>query len=217
MNKTIDTKQATIIILVVAILCLSVGFSAFSTALNISSSANVSPDATTFSVVFSSSDSALETNPINPKKSPESIVATPATINNASEPTISNLSATFTEPGQSVTYNFYTRNTGEYDAFLKGITFQNVQSQSATKVCTASPGTTDSLVQAACNDIQISIKVGNESEATATTNNITGHSLLQGSSEPVTVKIEYLSNGARADGDFSVSFGDISLNYSSVD
>lgn len=217
MSQKNNSKKATILILVIAILCLSIGFSAFSTNLNISSNANVSPDATSFSVVFSSSDSTLETNPINPTKNPESITATAATINNSSTPTISNLSATFTAPGQSATYNFYTRNTGEYDAFLKDIIFQNIVSQSASKTCTANPGTTDSLVQAACNDIKLSIKIGNENEVSTTTNSITGHSLLKGASEPVTVTIEYLSNGARADGDFSVSFGDISLNYSSVD
>lgn len=217
MKKQENSKQITIAVLVAAIICLSVGFSAFSTTLNISSSANVSPDSSTFNVLFSSSSETLETNSIIPSKNPEELVANSATINNSDTPTISNLGGTFTSPGQSITYTFYARNEGEYNAYLKDIIFNNVQSESSPKVCTAMEGTTDSLVQTACNDIKIKVKVGNEDETTETKNGIMGHALLQGNSEMITVTISYESNGTRADGDFSVSFGDISLNYNSVD
>lgn len=42
-----------------------------------------------------------------------------AKIDNSNDSTISNLSATFTEPGQKVGYHFFARNIGEYDAYLK--------------------------------------------------------------------------------------------------
>ena len=44
-------------------------------------------------------------------------------------------------------YKFYAYNTGELNSFLKSIVFENVTGKNATKVCTASAGTTDELVQ----------------------------------------------------------------------
>ena len=46
---------------------------------------------------------------------------------------------------------------------------------------------------------------------------ITGHTLAKASGELVTVTLEYEAGADRADGDFTVAFGDITLNYSSVD
>lgn len=217
MEKNRSSKMIAIAALLVAIVGLSLGFAAFSNTLTISSSANVKPNDDTFSVDFSSSNTVLATDKIVPTVNPSTITATDATIDNSSDPTISGLSATFSEPGQSATYTFYANNNGEYDAFLKSITYANVSGESSFKVCTAGTGTTDTLVQAACDDIIISVKVGTEAETTGSLASITKHSLLKSKFEEITVKIEYVANGNRADGDFSVNFGDISLTYSSVD
>lgn len=218
MEKNRNSKVIAIAALLVAVVGLSLGFAAFSNTLHINSSANVTPT-NTFSVDFSSSDTALEINPVTPVKFPTTILATDATIENNIEPTITGLSATFSEPGQSATYTFYATNNGEYDAFLKSITYANAADATSFRVCTAEQdsGATDSLVQAACDDIQVSVQVGADTATTGSVPTITQHSLLKGAFEPVVVKIEYLANGDRADGNFSVAFGDISLLYSSVD
>ena len=212
-----NSKVIAIVALCVAVIGLTVGFAAFSNLLTISSEASVKPDASTFKVVFSSSDSSLSTSPIIPVKSPDSIIAENGIINNSSTPTISGLSARFTQPGDKVTYTFYARNEGEYDAFLNNIKFNNVSGGSTSKKCTAGYETTESLVQAACDDIILSIKVGNESEVTTSQSSITDHLLSKSDSEEIIVEIEYTAGGSRADGDFTVEFGDISLTYGSVD
>ena len=226
MEKNRDTKLILVTVLAVGVMGLSIGFAAFSNVLKINSAATVSPDASTFNVDFSSLDSEVETNPIipeitqatTPKVTPAvSLAATNAVIDNSSDPTISNLNATFNAPGQKATYKFYAYNKGELDAFLKSVIYANVSGQTANKVCTAAQGTTDALVQKACEGIVVKVKVGNEAETTSGLTSITNHQLLKSASEPVTVTIEYLENSARADGDFTVSFGNISLNYSSVD
>ena len=218
MEKDRGSKVVAVVALCVALVGVTLGFAAFSNTLNIKSSASVTPSGDTFNVDFSSSNSAVETNPVTPVKNPESLVAGEATINNAgSNPEISGLTATFTEPGQSATYTFYVHNIGEYDAFLKSITYNNVASGDAFKVCTAGDDTTDALVQAACDDISVSVTVGSTGPVTATQSNITGHELAIDANETVTVKIEYAAGGDRADGDFTVAFGDIALLYSSVD
>ena len=95
--------------------------------------------------------------------------------------------------------------------------YENVANQTQAKICTANEGTTDELVQKACENISVKVKVGNELETSSGKASITGHSLAKKTGELVTVTLEYAPNAERADGDFSVSFGNIALNYSSVD
>ena len=212
-----SSRVIAVIALCVGVVGLTLGFAAFSNSLTISSSANVTPDASTFNVDFSSVSGSVETEDIVPVKSPESIEATNGSIDNSSNPTVSGLSATFTKPGDKVTYTFYAHNAGEYDAFLNSISFNNVSSGDAPKKCTAGGGTTDSLVQAACDDITLSVKVGSESETTGSVPTISGHTLAKNKSEQIIVEIEYNAGGDRADGDFTVEFGEITLVYGSVD
>lgn len=217
MEKNRKVQVISVFALVIAIVGLSIGFAAFSSVLNIQTSANVKPDSSTMNVDFSSAQDKVEVAEIIPTATPNSLVTTNAVIDNSVDPTISNLSATFTEPGQSVTYKFYAYNAGKLNAYLKSIVFGNVAGQNATKICTAGQGTTDALVQKACEKISVKVKVGNEIETTTGKASITGHTLAIDNGELVTVTLEYEAGAERADGDFTVAFGDITLNYSSVD
>ena len=217
MEKNRNAQVIAIVALVVAVLGLSVGFASFSNVLNIQASANVKPDNNTMNVDFSSSIDSVTVAEITPTATPNSIVTTNATIDNSADPTISNLSATFTEPGQSVVYKFYAYNAGELNAYLKSIVYANVAGSNATKVCTAKEGTTDALVQKACENILVKVKVGNELETATGKASITGHSLAKKTGEMITVTLEYSAGAERTDGDFSVAFGNITLNYSSAD
>lgn len=217
MEKNRNAQIIAILALVVGVIGLSVGFAAFSNTLKIQPSADVTPDKSSFNVDFSSSDTDVVADEITPVATPNSLVTSNATIDNTNEPTISNLKATFTEPGQKVVYSFYAFNKGQLDAYLKSIVYGNVTGQTTNKVCTALEGTTDALVQKACNGISVKVKVGSEAETSGSAASITNHSLLKSTSESVVVTIEYQADADRADGDFTVSFGDITLNYSSVD
>ncbi len=217
MEKNRNAQVIAIVALVVAVLGLSVGFASFSNVLNIQASANVKPDSSTLNVDFSSSIDSVTVAEITPTATPNSIVTTNATIDNSADPTISNLSATFTEPGQSVVYKFYAYNAGELNAYLKSIVYANAAGSNATKVCTAKEGTTDALVQKACENILVKVKVGNELETATGKASITGHSLAKKTGEMITVTLEYAAGAERTDGDFSVVFGNITLNYSSAD
>ncbi len=217
MEKNRNAQVIAIIALVVGVVGLSIGFASFSSVLNIQASANVKPDSSTMNVDFSSAIDKVEVNEIIPTAEPTSLATTNATIDNSVDPTISNLSATFTEPGQSVVYKFYAYNAGELNAYLKSIVYANVTGKNTPKVCTAKEGTTDALVQKACENIFIKVKVGNELETATGKASITGHSLAKKTGELITVTLEYASNAERTDGDFSVAFGDITLNYSSAD
>lgn len=107
MEKERSSKIIAIVALVVAVIALSIGFASYSNSVNISSSATVTPT-NDFSVLFSSSASSLLTNDVEAFNVSDGATATDAVIDNGTTiPTIGNLSATFTDPGQSVTYRFY--------------------------------------------------------------------------------------------------------------
>lgn len=217
MEKRRNSKIIILIILCLGVFCLSVGFSVYSTQLTVVSGAEVIPSADTFSVDFSTSSTSLVTGNVTPTKSSDDVEATVAKIDNSSQDSIiTNLSVIFTEPGQSATYTFYAYNSGKYIAYLKNISFLDVQGNSSSKICTAVTGTTQSLMTSACAGINLSISVGNKTITNLTDSVITGHSLDKGASEKVVITISYTGT-AEADGDFYVEFGDMQLNYSTVD
>lgn len=219
MSDNKSYKIIAIIAILVGAIGVAVGYSAFASNLQISASAQVSPDANLFSVVFSSSDESVQTSNITPSLNPNNVTgftATNATINNAATggPTISNMQVTFKEPGETATYSFYAYNEGEYIAYLDNITF------TGDKTCTPGSGTTEGLVNAACNNISMSVTVGENESAITRTSTLTGitqHSLATNTAEPVVVTITYAENGAIADGDFTVTFPSVTLHYESVD
>ena len=218
MEKDRGSRIIEIVALLVGVVGLSIGFAAFSNTLTISSSAEVTPDQSKFNVDFTSASSGdVSTTPIQPAtKNPETLVAANGTIDNSGDPTVTGLHATFTEPGQSVTYNFWAKNIGEYIAYLKSITIANATGAETYKKCTAKTGTTQSLVDAACNGISMTVKVGTEEATSSSIASISNHSLAIDAFDPIIVTISYANGSAIADGDFDVAFGDITLTYSSV-
>ena len=65
--------------------------------------------------------------------------------------------------------------------------------------------------------ISVKVKVENELETSTGKASITGHTLAKENGEAVVITLEYEAGTNRADGDFNVAFGNITLNYSSAD
>ena len=209
-------RNLIITLLVVSVVGMSIGFAALSNVLTISSSVNVAPSDATFNVDFSSSATSVVANDITPTTNPNTLNKNKAKIDNSASPTLTNLQADFTEPGQTVTYKLYAYNAGEYDAYLTSITYNNVLNETKPIVCTPAAGTTASLAEEACKGLVVTVTVGDK-EVTKTEDGIKGHVLRKGTSEEVIIEIEYKSGSGRADGNIEVEFGDITLVYSSVD
>ena len=201
-------KLLMIVALIVGIASLSIGFAAFSTTLNISSSASVLPNSAEFSVMFSADANALVTREVVPSENEYNLIVTNGVINNSSSPTISGLSVTFTEPGQSVSFQVYVRNEGKYTAYLNGVR------ELGGKVCKGEDGTTESLVQSTCYDISRTIVIAWLGRVDG---EVTNYPLEPGESTLLTILFEYSSMGARADGPFTMSFPNIALVYSTID
>lgn len=212
MVKNKKEKIILIVALIIAIMCLTVGFAAFSKSLLIESTVTVSPSSENFKVVFSSNLLNLETNPILATTT-GGASGENAIINNNGNPTISNLKVNFTAPGQSVTYKFFVRNEGAYLAHLTSVVFDNAYAGYGNefKICT-SDGATNSLVEDACNGIKVTLTLDNK-EYTTTMMGISDSVLEINESKEVTVKIEYLSTSPAVDGNMLIDLGNIYLTY----
>jgi len=205
-----DSKKIVILsALIIVVLLLGIGFAAFSSSITISSSATVKPDVNTFKVVFSNKSDSVDVSDVKPTLDPTTITASNGVIDNTTNPTLTNLRANFTSPGQKVVYNLYVYNAGEYTAYLNSITLKG------NKTCTPGNGATVSLVGQACEDIKVTVKVGSITTST-TLQGIPGETIEPRKGKEVQVIIEYINGGARADGPFSIEFNDISLFYATV-
>ena len=206
-------KILSIVALVLAITGMSLGFAAFSSTLTISSSATVTPNSDDFKFIFSGSSTDTTTLSIVP------VVTGGATANNAvvSDNSVTGLNASFTEPGQSVSFTGYGHNVGKYVTYFTRVNFNNIPGETVNKKCVAVGDTTQSLVDAACESIILtyitSIPRYYPARGTFTnSSSISNYNDVQvGEYSVGEVVIEYKADGARADGPFNVQFGDIEI------
>lgn len=208
MYKTRKQKLFMIIALVAGIVSLSIGFAAFSTTLNISSSASVNPNSDSFKVKFSTNKDSLVVGTVTPSSKSSGLTASNGSINNTTNPTLTNLNATFTSPGQYVEYTVYARNEGEYTAYLNSVNFIG------DNVCRKIDDISDSLLSDACDGVVITVSIDETvyNETTA----ISNHTLNKSEGEEIKVRLEYLSSSVLTDGSFSIEFPDITLVYSTI-
>ena len=208
MEHSRKQKLLVIVALILGIASLSLGFAAFSVSLNISSSASVTPNSDTFKVRFSTSKDSLVEGAVVPSDNEHGLSVTNGVINNSANPTISGLAATFTAPGQSVNFSVYVRNDGEYTAYLNNI------NSVGYKVCEPGEGTTSTLVDSACAEINRFVLVEGLGQVDG---QVIGYPLEPGESREITIRLEYSYMGQRADGPFSVTFPGVQLVFSTID
>ena len=212
MEKQRQIKVLSIIALVLAIAGLSLGFAAFSTTLNISSSATVTPSNDSFKVQFVPAEDRGTVDEVYAD------VADGADANSAKivGTSLTGIEALFNDSGQVVYYKVDIYNAGQYDAYLNSIDF-------GSKTCTASGDATDELVQAACGDIYRRVTLSSYSgeywnEQYEESESYIFDDVIISPGEKISMEyfIIYTVGGARADGDFNVEFGDVVFNFSTV-
>ena len=230
MERKRSSRIIAIIAMVIAVIGLTVGFAAFTRTLTIESKATVNTDESTFSVKLSATASTVDDKtPVTTSAKTDNIQTNSATIDNSTnpkKPTIKGLGVTFTKPGQTATYTFYAVNDGEFDAFLKEITFANVDGSNT--ISGTGDGSTDSgMVTKACGGIEMTVTVDGVAATTKVGTNgsnysIESHKIAKPvgktfSSHTITVQLEYKADSTVADGSVTVKIGDVSLKYSSTD
>lgn len=205
-----------IVAIAVAILGISIGYTTYSNSLEVANkvSKQQAQGANSINVDFSNSGLEYRPTDVTPVVSSYRMTANNAVINNRTNPTVSGMSAIFTTPGEYATYTFYAANRGNAVAFLNSLKYNNYKEYDTNVVCTAGNGTSPELVAQACENVVVSVKVGDDIETTSTIDSINGHTLSKLANEVVTVTITYLPTAQRVNGDFNVSVGDLELVYS---
>lgn len=238
MKQNKQTRLVAILTIFVSIVGLTLGFAAFSNTLTISSGATVSPNASDFKMRVYGADAnsedfadiAIESYTLRDKSIPYSVSSDlPISMNDAviSEDglTISNMSATFQNVGESVAYHYAIKNEGKYDAYLDLNRYAHLYDlvETVDVTCTARPGTRQDLVDQTCENIDYYITFydenGNliEGQYYVVMNGIDYLKIPVGSYMFVNVTISYVDNNSVfADGDFDVELEDITFDFSTV-
>ena len=234
MTKERRSKILTIVALALTLVALTLGFAAFSTTLNISSNATVSPNESDFKITiygmkdeetaneFAESGSLSFENlsttiSVPPKSNFNGVSGTTALIDNSTH-TISNISVELVEPATEQPYFFLVRNEGEYDAYLDLSNYEDSEDGYAlvnAGTCIAGPETTESLMNAACPYINNVMFIETSSNEPIKT----GQTILEipkGEYIKLGFAIGYVETENRVDGPFTVSFQDIKLNFSTA-
>lgn len=221
MNIDLRSKKIIVILLLLALFCLSIGFAMFSSTLNIKSEATISPDASNFNVSLSSSSTAIEKEEIVPTSATEAVAAnsTNAIISEDGK-SLSNISVAFTEPGQSVTYKIYVINDGNLKAWLKNYGFYKKTKE--LRVCTPGEGANEELTSIACEGIKYVVNPhlsrqvlgqGTTFPLSGSGENVMGVGggsyIDDNSYYEIYITVKYEENAARVDGPFTVQFSDL--------
>ena len=219
--------------LLVGVIGLSLGFAAFSSTLNITSSANVELDKSVWKVGFSNTSSSIPSSAVtvngqsgSPAENNGSISLTQFVISQATAATLK------TENGSSVTYSFYIVNGGKLDAYLNSVsmgtlsctygsgsntTYDNGHSTASAGTGTISAADCATLFTATLTIDQSSYTSGSTAVTSGfgNTNKIaaTGTTYL-----PATLTIAYNADSISSvttapNGDFTVALSDTAIVY----
>ena len=233
MNKDRRSKSLIIVALALTLMVLTVGFAAFSETLSISSSATVTPNEEDFKITiygFNSLDAALDfemngtvndadlsTTLSYPSPSGTGITGTTALIDNSTH-TISNISVSLTKPATELVYYFVVKNEGKYDAYIDLSSYEANDGEYLIinpGTCVAGKDTTDSLVQATCENVLRAIGITN-ADRTPLENNETIMEIPKGEYIYLAYLIGYMDTENLADGPFTVSFDELQLSFTTA-
>ena len=240
MEKDRKIKMLSIIALVFAIAGMSLGFAAFSSTLNISSSATVTPNSDDFLIKvygFNQSKSLTdmgegfdpswlsETEGHAYVYSTDTTMYTPAVISRSNNNTsISNISVQITNDMYfSAEYYFFITNEGAYAANIEYSQFERFYSNTYSKECSYDDNTTPVLAEKTCDNINLYIALTELDEtellnsATQTTVDFnSGYSLQPGETIFMCIGIKADDAAALPDGNMTIEFGDINLEFTTT-
>jgi hypothetical protein len=231
------TQMLTIVALVIAIVTLGVGFAAFSSTLNISSSASVSPNSDDFSVTiygFKDKKAVEDYSASNGEFNLEYFDSLSAfglsSVGNTVQyerAIIDNSNYSITIPEikifeevSSVTYHFVIMNDGEYDVYVDLSDYNydrnaDLMFKAMTGICTPGEGTSLELTNAACSSIILQPCFAEVGKCVMNTDE--GYYLIpKGEFGVLSIVAGSTTFTKYADGPFSVKFPEHKLNISTT-
>ena len=228
MEKNRKIKILSIIALILAITGMTLGFAAFSTTLNITSSAIVTPNIEDFKIKiygFTSEESVstflstgeIAEDSISDEYSIAIVSGEVSNVENAvinnSNLSISNINGTFISDESSISYLFLIINEGEYDAYFSIKDYLGSLgpvNYNYYPTCIPQEGATPELVEKACNGFEQAIHFMDLSMNPLLKEN-DNYFVAKNDAIFAFVNIDYLRN--LADGPFKVQFNDLQLEF----
>ena len=235
MEKERGGKILAIVALVLAVAGLSVGFAAYSSVLNITSTANVQVDGSNWSVGFSSDGTNMA--PLTTGTAP-TINGVTASDNNGSAKLMKytfyqNEAPTLApDDGSKVEYSFYVLNDGDIDATLDSISFGTLtctyvasgtdrllEEDASNPGAYATPNSSASTISECADMFDVSLTFGTGQSAVTYGPSDSSYNvdLDAGDNIPVVLTIEATGDNPNVlDGDFTVSLGNTTVNFKSA-
>ncbi|MBO5121482.1 MAG: hypothetical protein J6C28_07360 [Bacilli bacterium] len=232
--KKQNSKILVIIALALTTVALTLGFAAFSTTLNISSNATVTPNIADFKVTIYgmkteeaankyaedgtlTEESLSTTISTPPTLADENMSASIANIDNTNH-TISNIKINLVNPSSEVPYYFIIKNEGKYDVYLD---LSKYEKESGNYMlinqgtCTAGEGTTQELLDLACPYIASVVAIyGSSGEPISAGENVI--KIPKDDYIQLGYAIGYMDTENRADGPFTIEFPEEQLIFSTT-
>ena len=208
-----NSKTVALVALVISVLGLSIGFAAFSSTLTIKSEATVTPTSENFKVLFGAGS-------VSPSDKGSVTLSSGAEGTN----TIAAITAQLSKPGDSVTMTIPVLNQGAYDAYLRTVTFTPATTKCTAVVTEGKTSVSSDLMDAACDKITMTVKVGPAAESLQTFTTTTELNKVQAEAQKLgktdgagqaVITISYASDAVDVDGDVKVDFGSVELKYTS--
>lgn len=168
MENSRNGKTIAVVALVVAVLCLSVGFATISATLTVNGKAEVQNTKDSWGVKFQNIGEAVTTG-----KAAEA--TKPAVVGNTS---INSYSVNLLQPGDSIYYDFEIANTGKIDAELTGINFPS------SLTCGGEDPNKDNV----CNNLEYTFKYVTDNGGKAVAK---GDKLAAGATTKVRITVTY--------------------------
>ena len=206
MKQSKSERYLVISSVIASVICLTICYMAYSVSVKFEHTID-KINKEDFRVSFSSHPYNLEYSKIKPLSSTDKTQGD-AIIISRDGSILTNLHATFTSPGQSVTYKLYIINYGAYNAYLESVTFLE-NSNGKFKTCVTSTITEKSTK--ACEGVNIKIKIGDKWYTKSEIN--LKEELLKGNNKEVLVTIYYDSLATMTDIPLKVYFGNIKIVY----
>ena len=206
------TKIITIVALVIAIFGMTLGFAAFSTTLNISTSATVAPNSEDFKINFIGIDGD------NIVKVVDATIKTENAMISDDGQSITGINANLGKPGDYVVYKVYIENNSDYDAYFHGILIDNVEGHSSIRKCTPVGDTNLDLLNAVCPKIGFQFSLQGDDGSSLYVNGVENKNyyMKKGSRHLLAIRYIYVPDAGYVDGPFNVEYGKINFSYSTV-
>lgn len=217
MEKNRQLKIMFIVALVLSITAMTLGFAAFSTTLNISSSATVTPNTDAFGVrlVSVNGDNKFEVYEAN-------TLGNKAAIINSDGLSVSGVRANLSKPGDKVIFYGLIDVYGQYDVYFAGVRLLNIPGENLTKKCTpvGDNGASTESLNAVCSDIIVSYAIKEydvmSGEILSDDSLKLGDVLKSGEKYFFRFSIAYKPDAKYVDGDFEIVFGDAMFDFSTL-